>query len=87
MPQINDFHIHWKCANCGARQKVYMGDPQDLTIPDREAVRCFACKRLEFIGGEEEAFAFRVDHGLPDDQPITEAVLKEHAYIEDGRIF
>ena len=84
MPQVDDFNIRWKCIHCGVQQKVYMGDPEDFTLPDREAVRCCACKKLEFIGGKEEEFAFRCVHGLEDDQPITEAILQEHAYIEDG---
>lgn len=86
MPIVDDFNIRWQCSHCKTLQLAYMGDPLDLTIPDREAVRCYNCKRVELIGEPEgeEGFIFRVSHGLEDDQPITEAVLLEHAFIEDG---
>jgi hypothetical protein len=87
MAIIDDFHCPWQCSYCETHQVVYVGDPEDLTIPDREAVRCYNCKRVEFLGDDlgEEAYAFLVDHGLPKDQSITEAVLLEHALIEDGQ--
>lgn len=86
MPAIPNYNMDWQCKHCSAKQKVYVGDPEDLTRPDVEAVRCYACKKLELTMEDEE---FRATHSLYDDETdeplrITEQVIEEYAYIENG---
>ena len=86
MPEIPDFTMKWQCKHCGARQTVYIGDPEDQTLPDVEAVRCYSCKKLELTMDDAD---FRASKCLYDEEtdeplPITEEVIRKHAYIEDG---
>jgi hypothetical protein len=84
MPIIPDFSVGWRCGFCGTEQKVYVGDPEDLSLPDVEAVRCCSCKRLELMNEAD----FRLSKNLYDDEdkpiPITHEVIEEYAYVEDG---
>lgn len=87
MPRIDDFNEKWKCAHCGVKQLVYVGDPEDQTLPDREAFRCYNCNKIELMMPEED---FRATHGLYDDDTdkplqVTPELIAEHAFIEDGK--
>ena len=61
------------CPKCGKRNYVYLGDMSDITAPDREAVRCWNCKTVGWLGEESRDMA--VDMGY-------ESI--EEAYVEDG---
>ena len=37
------------CPNCGKKNWVDLGDPMDCTLPDIEAYRCFACKKVNIF--------------------------------------
>lgn len=86
MPAVPHYNMDWQCKHCNAKQTVYIGDPEDLTYPDVEAVRCCNCKKLELTMDDTD---FRAIHGLYDeetDKPlqITEQVIEEYAFIENG---
>lgn len=52
MPLENQFYLPFVCAACGTRQRVYNGDPDDLTLPDFEAVKCYRCSSCELTDKE-----------------------------------
>jgi hypothetical protein len=54
MPEIRSCEMDWLCVHCGQKQSVYVGDPEDFTIPDVEAVRCFSCKKIELTTDPDE---------------------------------
>lgn len=54
MPLESDYYTPFRCGACGTRQRVYMGDPNDLTVPDVQAVRCCQCGVVEPICDEFE---------------------------------
>jgi hypothetical protein len=86
MPALPNYHMDWQCKHCCAKQTVYVGDMEDLTRPDVDAVRCYACKKLELILDDDD---FRATNSLYDDDtdaplPITDELIEEYAYIEDG---
>lgn len=83
MPLIPNFNVEWSCVHCKVIQSVYVGDPEDLTIPDREAVRCYSCHKLELTMSEED---FRLYHGIDENVLITQELIQEFAFIEDGQI-
>jgi hypothetical protein len=81
MPPIDDFRIKWKCVHCGKNQLVYVGDPADYTIPDREAMRCYACKKVELIVSKEEFLDYHTDV-----KDVTTETIEKHAFIQDGEM-
>lgn len=87
MPFVNTCHAEWLCGHCGTKQSVYTGDPEDLTIPDVEAVRCYQCKKVELTTDDDE---FCISNSLyaSDDAndflPVTQELIEEYANIEEG---
>lgn len=53
MPIESDFSESFRCGACGARQSVYLGDPNDLTLPDVDAVECCYCGFVELLGYDD----------------------------------
>lgn len=49
MPFTPNFYERFTCDFCSAVQVVYIGDPQDMTIPDVEGVRCMYCGHVECV--------------------------------------
>lgn len=43
-------YLPFGCGACGATQLVYNGDPNDLTLPDVDAVRCWCCRTVTRVG-------------------------------------
>lgn len=56
MPIESNFEELFRCGECGAKQLVYFGDPNDLTQPDVDAVECCYCGAVEPIDpdGDDE---------------------------------
>lgn len=54
MPCESDY-ICFSCAKCSALQRVYNGDPNDLTLPDIDAVKCFRCGHVERFDDRPDA--------------------------------
>lgn len=86
MPTLPNYHMDWQCKYCGTKQTVYVGDVNDLTKPDVDAVRCCACKKLELTSEDELVYRSKWSLWDEDDNelPITDAVILMNAYIEDG---
>lgn len=87
MPAIETDTILWECRHCHTYQNVYIGDKDDMTLPDVEALRCYACKNLELTYEDHNEFNYshNLYAGNDDLLPITQELIAEHAYIEDGR--
>lgn len=64
----------WKCPNCGAHNKVDLGDLNDQTSPDVEAVTCYACGVTDWLCPESQDYAETLGETLDD------------AFAEDGQI-
>lgn len=62
MPFDPHHYVRYVCPACGVRGEVYVGDPGDLTLPDVDAVQCYACENVEIV------FA---DFHLLADEPYT----------------
>lgn len=83
MPIIPSYYEKWQCSNCQTIQKFHVGDPNDLTYLDPEAVKCFSCGKVELI----DLDVFTIMHGYDEDGnllEITEELIKSSAIIEDG---
>lgn len=67
---IEDFYIYLTCDKCGARQRVYNGDPNDLTLPDIDAVKCFWCGHVERFDDKPDADPEFSAVGEPVGEPV-----------------
>lgn len=59
---IDNCYFLFRCGACGVGQKVYNGDPNDLTHPDVDAVKCYRCgkaERLDDLPDADPEFSVR----------------------------
>jgi hypothetical protein len=63
------------CPKCGVKNWASNGDPEDVTTPDVEAIRCWKCKHVFWLPG-----AVDVRETLRASLDIADA-----QFVEDGQ--
>jgi hypothetical protein len=86
MPIVSNLYQEWQCKHCGVLQLVLLGDLEDFTCPDIEAVRCYECHGLELF----DEVAYRFSHNLYDEETngpstITDSMIENSDYIVEGK--
>lgn len=83
--------VHSTCPHCDTRNRINQGDTYNYRGVDKEAIRCWKCNQVHFLGTEED---FRTeyypliweDYGedVPN-VPITQDMIISYALVEDGQ--
>ena len=58
MKQATNIETWYKitCPECGRTCWLCVGDLEDLTVPDTEAIRCPHCKKKFFLSNPEDLY-------------------------------
>lgn len=51
---MRDTYATFRCWKCQAENRVYVGDLEDLTLPDCSAATCYRCKVITQFPGFED---------------------------------
>lgn len=89
-------YSYCQCPYCFQQNIIYLGDLNDLTLPDIEACRCWSCKKKFWMPGSKEIAETNAGFGLePEDLAERghadelglepEQDLIESAFCEDGK--
>jgi phage FluMu protein Com len=63
------------CPDCDAKNWIYIGEENDITREDIDAVQCWSCSKLFWVDQED----------VEDEDELEMRGPIEDAYIEEGR--
>lgn len=73
------------CPECKTPNWICLGDLDDCTVPDIEAVKCFKCQHKIVLIDISDFYAYALE-GDEDTPPMTEVqILEDLIYCENGR--